>query len=417
MNVKLTAFPAKNGESILLEFIGDKKTNILIDMGYKDTYRNHIKPKFQEMVKNKEKIDLLVLTHYDTDHIEGVIPFLEDLKEEEFINIDEIWINDYLTLCADDFIQINLNNEENIIYDFSNYALKGYRNGSPTITSNEISMEEFMTITKLIKELGYRDKINKRFNKMSIYRTINNEVIDINEEVNIRIIGPEVDNLKLLLKEFIKWFEKYKNLYSYIGEEELFELFISNYEDNVRNDIKELIGKKEIACIENYEEEIKQILKDDNKFSNTSLSNKSSIVFEIEFHDIKLMFTGDIDSQTLINSMNNSQRKYDIVKVSHHGSKYNTNSTMLDLIECDNYLICTDGSGKSKHPNFETLTYIASKKNKNIYLNYPLNKITINVEKIDALKKMYNSNLYVQQNKCMEIAIDNGVVTWKNVNC
>ncbi|ACD53339.1 hypothetical protein ST12_06245 [Clostridium botulinum] len=418
MNVKLTAFPAKNGESILLEFIGTKKTNILIDMGYKETYIDYIKPKLEQIAARGEKIDLLVLTHYDTDHIEGVITFLQELKKEEFISIDEIWMNDYLILCTDDSIKIDLGEDEKILYDYSNYTIKGYRNGISTLTNNEIAAEELMTITKLIGELGYRNKINKKFKNMAIYNEqYNNKIIDINQEVNIKIIGPQKENLQLLLLEFLEWLRQNKKLYFYIGDEKLFELFVSNYEDNMKDNIKEVIGINAVSGVESYNDEIKAILKDGNKFCKTSLSNKSSIALDIEFHDIKLMLTGDIDTKSLISYMNGEKNRYDIVKVSHHGSKYNTSINMLNLLKCDNYIICTDGSGRSKHPNFETISYIASQRNKNIYLNYPLNRIVINDIKINELKEMFNLNLYECNNKSLEVTVDNGVVTWKQEEC
>lgn len=71
MEVKITAFPAENGESILIECFGVKKTNILVDLGYSQTYKKFIEKKLRSLANLDEKIDLFVLTHYDADHIEG----------------------------------------------------------------------------------------------------------------------------------------------------------------------------------------------------------------------------------------------------------------------------------------------------------------------------------------------------------
>ena len=38
MDLQITAFPARNGESLLIECYGKEKTNILVDMGFSETY-------------------------------------------------------------------------------------------------------------------------------------------------------------------------------------------------------------------------------------------------------------------------------------------------------------------------------------------------------------------------------------------
>ena len=68
------------GDAILLHYEGtdgDAK-NILIDGGYVKTYRKILKPELDAIRKRGEHIDLLILTHYDQDHIGGVLAFLHD---------------------------------------------------------------------------------------------------------------------------------------------------------------------------------------------------------------------------------------------------------------------------------------------------------------------------------------------------
>ena len=69
----------------------------------------------------------------------------------------------------------------------------------------------------------------------------------------------------------------------------------------------------------------------------------------------------------------------DFVKVAHHGSKNNTSNELLDMIDCQNYLIPTNGGGaRSYHPDREALANIIChdgrdrSKTVNLYFNYKL---------------------------------------------
>ena len=89
MNIK--CLPARYGDSFLINICdGTKQYNILIDCGLKDTYNEFIK---KELVSIK-KIDLLVLTHIDDDHINGAIELFQDADIIDNIVIDNIWFND-----------------------------------------------------------------------------------------------------------------------------------------------------------------------------------------------------------------------------------------------------------------------------------------------------------------------------------
>ena len=59
------------------------------------------------------------------------------------------------------------------------------------------------------------------------------------------------------------------------------------------------------------------------------------------------------------------------MKISHHGSKYNTNSRLLKLIDTNLYVISTNGENEV-HPNKRTLArIIKNKPNCKILFNYP----------------------------------------------
>lgn len=63
--MKVTIFPACNGDSFLLE---TEASVVLIDGGYVDTYKKNIKPKLLKLKDDGKELHVIV-THIDNDHI------------------------------------------------------------------------------------------------------------------------------------------------------------------------------------------------------------------------------------------------------------------------------------------------------------------------------------------------------------
>ena len=69
-----------------------KKTHyILVDGGYVNTYKDYLLPKLQKISNEGNFLDLVVVTHIDSDHISGIIKLLEEEKIP--IGIKQIWYN------------------------------------------------------------------------------------------------------------------------------------------------------------------------------------------------------------------------------------------------------------------------------------------------------------------------------------
>jgi len=93
----------KCGDSILINFKDDKgvSRNLVIDTGH---HRKNIYPNFfqevEKIIERNEKIDLLVLTHRDDDHIGGIWKLLNN-KDFNFLSyIEEVWLNHSLKLSS-----------------------------------------------------------------------------------------------------------------------------------------------------------------------------------------------------------------------------------------------------------------------------------------------------------------------------
>src|SRR4051812_14058169 len=71
-------FPADDGDCLLLSYgTPGKARHVLIDGGRASAYKK-LKPRLLEIRKCGEPLELLVLTHIDADHIEGILELARD---------------------------------------------------------------------------------------------------------------------------------------------------------------------------------------------------------------------------------------------------------------------------------------------------------------------------------------------------
>lgn len=379
-NLNVKFFPALNGDSFLISF---NAKNILIDGGYVSTYRNYIKPNLLELRKNNEKIDYLVVTHIDGDHISGIIKFLEENNNAPIIDIENIWHNSYRHLQ-----NLELNDQK-----FSSPALKKIEemNISPILKDDTIESEKNVSAKKgstlacLIREGLYN--WNSQFSNGAV-------CID-----TIKIVDDDIFNFKMLSPNKVKLdkLKKYwaKELYKlgYINDQKTAE-FIDDAFEFIISKEKELkiIKDKNVSSSKINFEELSL-----NDFpEDTTAANGSSISFVLEVGGKKMLFLADSHPSVIIESLKlhydikEFPLYFDLIKISHHGSILNTSKELLNLIDSDKYIISTNGNSFD-HPDIETIARIVSRKTnlpRNLYFNYHIN--IIDLINVKVLKDKYN---------------------------
>ena len=163
--------------------------------------------------------------------------------------------------------------------------------------------------------------------------------------LKFKILSPEMDRLKRLLKE---WKKKEPDL-------------------------------ETAAKAHDYGLSLKEHIANDVFERDKSVPNASSIAFIMEWKDKGFMFLADAYSTVVENGLKLfiSGKKFscDLVKVSHHGSARNTSVDLINLIDCKNFIISTNGD-RHYHPNKRLLARIIhSKPSCNIYFNYYKNRV------------------------------------------
>lgn len=304
MGIKFEFFEAGDGDSILIST--QKGTNILIDGGFGRNYRNIIDKEITKL----EKLDLVILTHMDKDHICGLIEMVKNHKKSRE-KIKELWFNSMRSVKVDKDTKVDIGFGNSEFFD---RLLKKY---NIFVRDNIMLKNEF-------------DKKNYM----------------INNEIELILLSPFEIDLQELKKE-----EPADKRAEYCNNKEAKNISVKNIiKDKILSDIdvESIVFGKDSA-----------------------LTNRSSIAFILKYQNKQFLFLGDANIETINKSLQNlnyskdNRLKIEFVKLSHHGSKNNINSDFLDIIKTAKFISLTEGKSKiNNHPNKETFALILNNKNR-----------------------------------------------------
>ena len=350
--MKITIFPALNGDCILIEY--DESHCMLIDGGYVDTYNLHLVPVLSDLASKGKVIDLLVVTHIDSDHISGIVKLLSDTPN--LIPIKEIWYNGYRHIQC--IVSVS-NDEETIVH-------KEICRSTISDETKSISAKQGCTLSALIQRCGLF--WNGQFNGNAV---IAPATVNIGN-ASIHVLSPEEKGLSNLCaywrKELIK-----KGLlpqkHSMEFWDDAFEFMMAKDKPAFHFHIKKIDTTTDI-------EKIKQV----KYIPDLSATNGSSISFVLECEGKRLLLLGDAHAETIVTSLKylNAKKQlplsFDAIKLSHHGSFNNNSPELLRIIDSENWIVSTNG-GTYNHPDLETLVHVFTidkNKQRRIFFNYDL---------------------------------------------
>jgi glyoxylase-like metal-dependent hydrolase (beta-lactamase superfamily II) len=96
--VELKCLSVLCGDAIVIRFLGTDGVhhNMLIDGGFSKTYQTVLKPAINKIILSGENIDLLILSHYDLDHIGGIIQLVNDKSVDLHRLVTHWWLSEAL---------------------------------------------------------------------------------------------------------------------------------------------------------------------------------------------------------------------------------------------------------------------------------------------------------------------------------
>jgi beta-lactamase superfamily II metal-dependent hydrolase len=318
--LRLELLPAHHGDCLLIEYgPKNKPRRVLIDGGTPHSYD----AVDARLAKIGERVDLelLVVTHVDEDHIGGTLAHF--VKNPGRLAPKDVWFNAYQHLFPPD--------------------AQGPAQAEGLSTA--IEQAEFAW--------------NAAFEKLEVSVVVPDKgplpTIELDGDAKITLLSPTWKKLEQLQG---KWEAACKeaNLIPGQGAEP----------DDVlgRRPPPEQLTPTKVRTL------AKTPFKRD-----PSRPNGSSIAFLFEHKKKRLLLTGDAHPDALLSSLRRIQKEpleVDAWKMSHHGSRGNLDTSLLDQVVTQRFLFSTD-SGTFGHPDPETIARIITRREpagKTLYFNY-----------------------------------------------
>lgn len=327
MSFTVKFLKAFNGDSILISYLDDKDKgrNILIDGGLDGTYYDssqnaygELKSTINSIIDRGEKIDLLILSHIDNDHINGLLRWFED-DSDAYKVIEKVWFNSGKLIA--EYIK------------------------QPNNSNLQIPFKPKYVVTTGVKEgLVFE-------NYLLEYNIWNRRIIEegsfcVENGLQIRVLSPNKKQLIKLLKEYKKQ----------TGD----DTYTSGRKKDWNIDIKTLI-----------EEE-----KESKFYQDSSPKNGSSIALLVSYKKKDFLFLADSHPKQIVEALKKlgytkeNPIELELLQIAHHGSKANNNKELFEITKTDNYVISTN-SLTHNHPHKRTLARVISINPKaTFYFNY-----------------------------------------------
>ncbi len=318
--LNLHVVEARFGDCFVLEYgSGASPRYLLIDGGPGEVYGPYLKPLLEAIKSRGGALDAAVVSHVDDDHIHGLLDLLTDLQwqrvreKPEVIAIGELWHNTFSETVGSD-----------VQRQFSQFldrtgpmrALLG----QSSLMSRDIAQGD--ELTRAARTLGV--PVNSRFGQPSTITVDRLPRPIVLENLRLHIIGPSQASLEALRTEWLAW----------------------------------LAAQEEQVPAEPVEGVARALRRAD-----ASVPNLSSIMFLAQADGHSVLFTGDGRSDHILQGLTQAKLldadgkcHVDVLKLPHHGSKYNTSPELFQRVTADRYLI--SASGKHGHPHKDTLRWI-----------------------------------------------------------
>lgn len=326
--MEIQPLKAAHGDAIIIKFSSNHRQHIIVIDGGPSAAAENIADIYDAL----DYIDLLILTHYDEDHISGLLEYFSRHKKDKVNRVGQVWVNGTDLIYYDD--------EE-----------------------NTTAYDNAFCLTSCLNNLQKQGFISRWVTK-----TTNSSAPVITETYRIDILSPTDEILKKMEKEFK----------DYVEEHGLQDETDTDTEVSFAN----VIADSKMSLDDLSKKAIK---------NKTSFMNCTSIAFLLQVEGKRVLFMGDADSDIVSDALVKLHENdksiemplyVNLIKVSHHGSKANIRKRFLDLTDCQNYLFTTNGgSGGSYHPDRTTIAYLwkyskySENKKLTLYFNYPLTKI------------------------------------------
>jgi hypothetical protein len=342
----LEALNAKHGDSLLLHYgKANKPRLIIIDGGPAGVYRGSLRPRLQEIKSERSpdkplQIRMLMVSHLDDDHINGVLALSNDLVEMSEAGKELPY--DILTLWNNSFDDIMGNGAEELSASLS-AAVRPLATGGSLPANLPLTPHGAAVVASVPQGRELRNNadalalsINDLFGGIVAAPPKGKKTVNIGDGLKFTVIGPNQSRLDELLIEWDAVIKK-KGL------------------------AKDAEGRALAAA-----------------FIDDSVFNLSSIVVLAEAEKKRMLLTGDARGDDMLKGLEiagllkGGKMHVDLFKLPHHGSDRNVDTEMFRRITADHYVV--SGDGKHGNPEIATLRMISEARGKDKFTIHLTNR-------------------------------------------
>jgi beta-lactamase superfamily II metal-dependent hydrolase len=288
--LRIEMLPAAQGDCLWIEYgTASKPRRILIDGGTTGS----IKPlvaKVKSLPAGDRKLELLVVTHVDADHIAGVLKSLE--TPELRLSVGEIWFNAYKHLLD-----------------------KGETFGP--------AQGETLSADIVAGKVAWNKKFKGAAVKVPDKGPL--PVKKFDGGLELVVLGPTMEKLRILKPV---WVEACKEAHIKPGRPK---------------------ARPRPAGLESFGPLNVDTLADAKFKEDPTEANGSSIILLLRHQGMQILLGADghpavIEAGIKRLVPGNGRLRLDAYKVAHHGSENNVNRSLLDRIDCSRYLFSSNGA-------------------------------------------------------------------------
>ena len=321
--------PAKHGDALWIEYGSPARTRrIMIDGGPINAWPE-VSARLEQLPPGDQGVELVVISHVDTDHIEGLIRLMAEPENRWPIAPAEIWFN-------------------------------GWRHIEE---ANTLGGREGEFLSALIHRRAF-DLWNTSFDGKAVCTgKLPGDVVELADSMRLTLVSPNAESLAALKKDWQKNVDKWE-----IDPGDLDAAWQQLVDTNKFHPGEELtLGPDDLS------EKLRDLLKG----RDSGAANGSSIAFLAEFGGKSCLLLADAHPKVVCETLRNhgytkeAPLKVDALKMAHHGSKNNITPELLELVDAKQYLVSTNGD-KFGHPNSEAIEAViqGSRRKPTLCFNY-----------------------------------------------
>lgn len=352
--MKLNVFQSNTGDCLLVSSDG---RNILVDGGMKASYQEFVRPALGTVAEQGEKLDLVCVSHTDSDHISGVIQLIDDILawriyrfqssqgNEKFEKpdfpeppeISEIWHNAFECQVGD----VQASFEETVTMQIQ-ASILGQNDFLAQAGQNLITGEkQAIELSTMIDPSLLNIPLNKPMNGQPLMMDAKAPLTYMVGKMKLYLLGPFEEDLKRLHQQWDVWIKANQNKLKILQDK-----------------VEETKNRKGLTAEEALGLTIEALTAELGNRTQVTIPNLASITFLVEKDDRRILMTGDADSNEILKGLRvqkflpeeGGAVHVDILKVQHHGAEANIDQAFCKTVTADHYVFSGNGGHENPEP-------------------------------------------------------------------